>query len=644
MNEFSYSGKDGRISAGEPEAGLNISHITRVVRRKLRFILVMTTAGGVLAVALGLLVPIHYTATAQIAIDPEGWPRSVDVSGEQAGDKQAAEQRDEAGFDAMMVTHELALGSREFLSRVSDSLSPPTDSAAAARDTAVSDPPIQLVAAPPTHAGLFAEMYKRAQVWIATFKKAPSRKLNLNDPKALKISREKKSRVISIAYTASTPELAAAAPNRIAETYVAARNEKKRAKVSDELAQIEQRITALRHYADSAAARARGMMNRGERTASGPDFVEQRMREALGEASSARLILPGLERRQIYLRSMLEHPKADVEIFTRAAVPEAPSTLNPILFALPAAVVFFFGAAWIALLRDHLDQGLRGERDIQALGVRFVGAAPELPRNRENRPHQYMLGAPTEGYAEAIRALMASLNLLGRDAIPQSLLVTSSVPREGKTTLAVSLAAYLAHLGRRVVLVDLDFRRQGVSELLDLTPSKALELPCTTANFTEHIQRIPSLELDCLSVNCRTNEPMAMFANEQLPHLLSELRNIYDFVIVDGPPLLVVTEARLLGMLVDKIVLAVRWAVTGRQLVENALRILENVGCSSKPLERLAGVVITRVNLREHVRYGYQDFSESLVNYGAYYSKPKKRLPAPKPKAVSHQSKPISQT
>ncbi len=639
--------KDPASAVAETDSGLNLSHILNIVRRNLRFIVLTTGFGAALAVAAGLLLPIHYTSMAQIVIDPEGWPRTIDVPGEQAGDKQIAEQRDEATFDALMVTHELALGSRELLRRVSESLSSATGAAVAPPPPAdAEEAPAHIVAQAPAQTGILDEMRHRAQIWIATFKTRPkSRMINLNDPKALKISRERKSKVISITYIASSPELAAAVPNRIAETYVAARNEKKRAKVSEELAQIDERITALRRYADSAAARARGMMYHGERQSSGPDFIEQRMREALGEASSARLLLPNLERRQLYLRTMLANPKADVEIFTRAAAPELPSTLNPILFVIPASMLFFIGAAWIAILRNHLDQGLRSERDIDALGAPFLGAAPELPRNRENRPHQYMLGAPTEGYAEAIRSLMASLKLLGPDAAPQSLLVTSSVPAEGKTTLAVSLAAYLAHLGRRVVLVDLDFRRQGLSELLDLMPNRALELPCSMTTFTEHIQRIPSLEMDCLSVQCRTNEPMAMFANEQLPQLLSELRKIYDFIIVDGPPLLVVTEARLLGRLVDKVVLAVRWGATSRKLVQNALRSLQSFTNASKAQKSFAGVAITRVNLREHVQYGYQDFSDSLVNYGSYYSKPARRLAAPpKPKPVGHQSKPASQS
>ena len=118
----------------------------------------------------------------------------------------------------------------------------------------------------------------------------------------------------------------------------------------------------------------------------------------------------------------------------------------------------------LALLMERFDSGLRSARQVeQTLGLPALGLVPRLERlRRGQKPHQYLLAKPLSAYAESIRAIYTSLQLSNVDDPPRVVLVTSSLPQEGKTTLAVSLCTFAATSGQRVVLIDVDLRHPNV--------------------------------------------------------------------------------------------------------------------------------------------------------------------------------------
>jgi Mrp family chromosome partitioning ATPase len=203
---------------------------------------------------------------------------------------------------------------------------------------------------------------------------------------------------------------------------------------------------------------------------------------------------------------------------------------------------------------------------------------------------------------------------------PKVLLISSSVPMEGRTTLALSLAAYIAHLGRRVLLVDLDFRRGSILDELDGRAERGLlDLHLQNRPPAEFIQHIPDLGLDYLPMpRCRV-DPLALFVREQTPRLLRQLRESYDCVIIDGPPLLGTAESRLLPSMADKLLFVVKWGTTRRDVAENALRLLRGAG-SDKDLSELPAAIVTQVDLKQHARYRFGDAGEFLVEHRNYYS------------------------
>jgi Mrp family chromosome partitioning ATPase len=199
-------------------------------------------------------------------------------------------------------------------------------------------------------------------------------------------------------------------------------------------------------------------------------------------------------------------------------------------------------------------------------------------------------------------------------------LICSSVPREGKTTLAASFAVYTALLGRRVVLVDLDFRRPAImSEIGGKADTGVLDLLDLDSLSPLTIQSVPGLGLDWLPVRRLPDDPLAPFATGQLQCLLQRLRKSYDCIVIDSPPLLAVSEGRLLASLVDKVLFVVKWASTRRDVAQNALELLRNARPLCENGQDVVWTVLTQIDLKKHARYRYGDAGETFVRYPQYF-------------------------
>ena len=155
-------------------------------------------------------------------------------------------------------------------------------------------------------------------------------------------------------------------------------------------------------------------------------------------------------------------------LLSLAPVPDSPSSANPILFIPPAAIAFLILGSFIAIVRDSFDKTFRTESDvISALGIGCSAMVPRLRGLGRKRPHEYLLEMPYTSYAESIRSIMAGLRpVMSQRQGAKAILITSSIPGEGKTTVALSLAAYAARAGLRVLLLDFDFRKGSASREL----------------------------------------------------------------------------------------------------------------------------------------------------------------------------------
>jgi exopolysaccharide transport family protein len=307
---------------------------------------------------------------------------------------------------------------------------------------------------------------------------------------------------------------------------------------------------------------------------------------------------------------------ADSRVISTAMPPTKPSTPGPVLFGAVGFTASMMLGTLLALLLERLDSGLRSARQVeQVLDLPALGLVPMLERmKRGQKPHQYLIAKPLSAYAESIRAIYTSLQLSDVDNPPKVVLVTSALPQEGKTTLALSLATFAARSAQRVLLIDLDLRHPSVQRELGSSPPHGfVEYMGGEKHLDEIIFHDEETGLDYLPVKRQTANPTDLLGSQKMRLLMEELRSRYDYVVIDSAPLLGVTDTKVASVLADKVVFASQWEKTSAETARNGLAHLHEARAS------VSGVVLTQVDVRKHAHYGYGDVGQYYGKYQKYY-------------------------
>jgi succinoglycan biosynthesis transport protein ExoP len=360
--------------------------------------------------------------------------------------------------------------------------------------------------------------------------------------------------------------------------------------------ELHQALLKLAHEESVARAQVTAIEHRLSAVQVASDDV--RLHDLVAAAASARQRYERLVQRRNELQERGDDVTAPARLLSWAAVPNRPSSLNPLLFLAPGLIAFAVIGCLVALVRDRLDQGIYNSCDVASvLGLRCAGFVPLSPGI--NQISALSADAAMTSFREALQGMMVSLQLIGlQGPKPQVILVTSSVPGEGKTTLARGLGASAAQMGRKVLLLDMD-AVTGFGSTPAPTSLPALEndgrLPEVLAGDRALIERIPTgggMKLDYLPVRRRPSEEMgALFADGQFSNLLRRQRLNYDLIIIDSAPVLAKAEVRLLAAVADHVVFAVRWGKTRSDDARAALALLANM---TQPIS----AAITQVDLR----------------------------------------------
>jgi polysaccharide biosynthesis transport protein len=310
--------------------------------------------------------------------------------------------------------------------------------------------------------------------------------------------------------------------------------------------------------------------------------------------------------------------ESNAQIISTAAIPDEPSFPRPKLMIIAGFVGSMMVGSMLAVLADMLDRGLKSPRQIEKLfAVRTLGMLPKvsLP-NRRMKIHEYLLERPNSAYAEAVSAIEIALKI-NNDSDVKVILVTSSLPDEGKTTLAYSLATSLARNSNQTVLVDLDLRNPSLVKHMNMAPSKIglVDLLSHRAVIADVIQQdMDSAHLDVIANPAPAINAPNMISSPVLASMIDELRRDYDYVILDSAPLVGIIDSSLIASLADVAILAIQWSKTQDDAVELALKHLR----SSKV--KTIGAVLTQVNMRKMQRMHYGDAAGKYhKKYSKYY-------------------------
>lgn len=398
-----------------------------------------------------------------------------------------------------------------------------------------------------------------------------------------------------------------------------------RSKIDEEVGKITQNVE---NEVQVAQARVEALSENLEllKTESA-DLQQSRieLRELEREAESSRVLLETFLSRFKETTNQEDLQKADARIISDAEVPVDPSFPNKKLILAVALVLSLMIGLGLAFLLEALDNGYRTLEQLEKnLRIKGLGMAPRLSTLKLKRltPSQYVIKKPTSAYGEALRSVYTSLAFArpGREK-PKRLLITSSLPGEGKSTFCVSLARLLARAGNnRVLLVEADLRRGKIHKTLfgntaEVTSgSFTAYLTGEIADWRDCIQTEPESGLAVIAASGKIEHPQTLLQSDNMQRLLAEAAHAYDVVVVDAPPLLAVSDALVLSHYVDATIFVVKWESTARDAVKNALGLLRKAHAPE------GGVVLTQVNVKKHAYYGYGDYASYYGRYGDYYA------------------------
>lgn len=289
-----------------------------------------------------------------------------------------------------------------------------------------------------------------------------------------------------------------------------------------------------------------------------------------------------------------------VELIRPAELPGSPISPRTRLNLMLGALLGFAVGMGIAVLRTTLDTSIKSIDDLHQATQATVLGSVTYDADAADNPLVSLQSSPR---AEAYRSIRTNLQYVDVDNPPRSVVITSAVPMEGKSTAAVNLAIALAQSDAKVLLIEADLRRPRVAEYLDVEGSVGLtDVLSGQAGVDEAIISWRRGLLDFLPAGAIPPNPSELLGSKHLADLLTEMAARYDTIIVDAPPLLPVTDAAILATAADGAILVVRYGQTTHEQAEQATDSLRHVNA------RLLGAVLNFVpDKRRPQGYGYGD-------------------------------------
>jgi capsular exopolysaccharide synthesis family protein len=241
---------------------------------------------------------------------------------------------------------------------------------------------------------------------------------------------------------------------------------------------------------------------------------------------------------------------------------------------------------------------------VAATGLPVIASVPAV--SGRVPPAAHVLRRPVSPYAEALRKVYIGLLLSEAQQPPKTVLVSSSVPEEGKSVLAASLARMLAWNGKRVLAIDCDWRSPTLHRVFHCPNKTGLAALMTEEQPSLHdlIFTDPASGVDVLAAGGWTPRAAHMMTSERMRRVVATFANNYDLVILDGPPVLTGADVLPLARMADKTLFVLRWGHTSRQAVRDAMRQLSDARAD------VAGIVLTRVDPKR-----YRQFAYGKLNY-----------------------------
>ncbi len=390
--------------------------------------------------------------------------------------------------------------------------------------------------------------------------------------------------------------------------------------------EVDAVLLNIRSEADTAEVRVQALdseIDALEKKAQASSASEIEMRALQREAKANSALFETFLGRFKQTSEQFGLERADARVISYAAAPIKPAApKKPLILSVALVFSVVLGAA-LAFVLEWAARGFRSTVQLEAsLGLPALGFMPLVAGMKRSgrRPEDLVQERPGSAFAEMLRSLHTSILLARSDPNQKVVLTTSAVPGEGKSTLVLSLARLVAGSAQKVLVIDCDVRRPSVHESMGVQNESGL-VDYLLDGLTLHdvVHKDEQTGVDFITSGRLTHDSAALFRADRMKFLLDRVRGQYHLILLDSPPVLPLSDARILAGVADLCVMAVRWRDTGRDLATLALKQLRESRAN------IAGAVLTQVDLKQSVKQGYGDTWSYYGKFKQYYLDPEAR-------------------
>jgi succinoglycan biosynthesis transport protein ExoP len=395
--------------------------------------------------------------------------------------------------------------------------------------------------------------------------------------------------------------------------------------------EIGRNQTAALQLVERSRARERSIQQSITQLTRQVNSADAGLKQLEGNAESIRTVLHGFEKRAEETAADPAFITSNSTVVSRANPSAAWSSSKAPVLAFTGGFIGLTLGGLLALLLEHRDKTFRTSTQVQQqVNSRTVGATPRLTRRGRKSPADIILDDNRSAFAEAFRLSWANIQLAIEGPKKDSaygkrpgtaLGITSAATGEGKSTHALAFARTAALAGDRVVLVDADLRRSGVSRFLALEPPFTLHDFLVGRCTADDIIAVEKQSGICFVPSTPAEAPWTNHDLRRFAELIDHLKTHFALIIIDMPPILGLAETIRLTVAADSIVLIIRWGRTERQLVLYALDALRTAGAFA------SAVILNDVDLKAQQRRGYHDRTVVYTDDDLYRAGPKYQEP-----------------
>lgn len=374
--------------------------------------------------------------------------------------------------------------------------------------------------------------------------------------------------------------------------------------------QVEQIVAGIERNYQLAAANESSLRSSFEANKAQIQDIsrkEFRLRELQREVDTNRALYDTFMNRLKETAATSDLETANARVVDQATVPIEPVKPKKTLIVAIAGLLALFIGIGLSLLLEALNNTFKSTEDVETkLNLPVLGILPLIKGKAERARIARLFQTNTDkGFAESVRTIRTGLVLAGMDDPHKRIVVTSSIPGEGKSSVSANLAFALAQMGDKVLLIDADMRRPTMAKSFELpvgTPGLA-NLIAGTAKLEECIKHIDGI--DVISAGTVPPNPLELLSSPRFEKLMEVLSGHYKRIIIDSPPTQAVSDAIVLGTMADALIYVVKSESTATPLV------VKGVGQLLQNNAPVTGVVLNQVDIKKAQKYGY--------SYGGYY-------------------------